>query len=362
MYYASMHANDDSKRISFYQLIAGLSAVAVILTGCTIILAPFVSSIILSTIFALATWPAFDWLHRKLHMRTTLAASTMTLSLIACFVFPMVVIGNSVAEHSAELYNKINALLHSDTVATAEHLKTMPVIGGHLAHYWTLVVSDQTWLDQMLEKYASPTSKFVINLGTSIGFGLLHLILGVLLAYFFFRHGHVAAERIKALIDKFGGEQGRHLLRVSKNTLIGVVYGIMGTALAQGVLAAFGFWVSGVPGAPFLGLLTFFLSLIPVGPPLIWIPASLWLYSEGNNQWAVFLILWGLLVISSVDNFLKPYFISRGSHLPLLLVLLGVVGGVMAFGFIGLFIGPTLLALAYSLLIEWSTVNNPPAA
>jgi predicted PurR-regulated permease PerM len=105
-------------------------------------------------------------------------------------------------------------------------------------------------------------------------------------------------------------------------------------------------------------LITFFLSFIPMGPPLLWMPAALWLYTEGNTTWGIFLILWGVLVISSVDNFLKPYFISLGSDLPLLLVLLGILGGIMAFGFIGVFIGPTILAVTYSLMIEWSSTRE----
>ena len=198
----------------------------------------------------------------------------------------------------------------------------------------------------------------LIRLVGTIGYGLLDVTLGVLISFFFFRHGLNVATRMRALIDKFGGESGQNMLKICKNTLIGVVYGIFGTALAQAVLAALGFWASGVPGATFLGLMTFFLSLVPMGPPIIWIPAALWLFSEGQTGWAIALALWGLIVISAIDNFMKPYFISLGSNMPLLLVLLGVMGGILAFGFIGIFIGPTVLAVAYSIVLEWSTART----
>ena len=129
--------------------------------------------------------------------------------------------------------------------------------------------------------------------------------------------------------------------------------GILGTALALGVLAAIGFLIAGVPGATLLGLATFFFSVVPVGPPLIWGSAALWLFYQGSTGMAIFMGLWGLLVISLVDNFLKPIIISRGSHLPFILVFLGVLGGVLAFGFIGVFLGPTLLAVGYQVLTEW---------
>ena len=112
-----------------------------------------------------------------------------------------------------------------------------------------------------------------------------------------------------------------------------------------------------MPGPTFLGLLTFFLSVIPIGPPLVWIPAALWLLREGSTGWAIFMGLWGLLAVSSVDNFLKPYLISRGSSMPFILVLLGVLGGALAFGFIGVFLGPTLLAVGFGLFQEWSSVE-----
>jgi predicted PurR-regulated permease PerM len=102
-----------------------------------------------------------------------------------------------------------------------------------------------------------------------------------------------------------------------------------------------------------LGLLTFFLSIIPMGPPLVWLPASIWLYFQGEIVWAIFMLAYGMLVISSIDNIVKPYLISRGGTLPLLLVFMGVLGGLMAFGFIGVFLGPVILTIAYSLLAEW---------
>jgi predicted PurR-regulated permease PerM len=133
------------------------------------------------------------------------------------------------------------------------------------------------------------------------------------------------------------------------------------TALAQGVLMAVGLYIVGIKSAPLLGLVTFFLSPVPVGPPLVWIPAGLWLiFSQGETAWGIFLLAWGALIVSSVDNVLKPMIISRGSDLPFMLVLLGVFGGVVAFGFIGVFLGPVLLALGFALVKEWANPDDVP--
>ncbi len=341
-----------------YQLIAGLLGFTVILISCLVIMAPFFPAVLLATILTLATWPAFVRLNWKLKNSTSVAAFVMTCFLAGCFIFPLAIIGTSIADNFTQVYGTVQHSLQSDTEDTAKMLQTVPYIGDYLVKAWMFAASDKERLSAALQEYAAPTSQKLISFGGVIGRGLLDITLGVLISYFFFRHGTHVAVRLGNLIERFGGEQGRHILDVSKKTLIGVVYGILGTALAQGLLAAFGFWLADVPGAPFLGLMTFFLSFIPMGPPLLWIPAAIWLYAGGNTAWSIFLVLWGVLAIASVDNFLKPYFISLGSNLPLLLVLLGVLGGMIAFGFIGVFIGPTILAVAYSLMIEWSNTRE----
>lgn len=349
---------DFKNNLGIYQLVAGLAAVTLILLGCILVLKPFFAAALLGVILTLATWPAFLRLRERLRGNTARAATLMTLLLTLCFIAPLFIIGTSVADNYDHIYSTVQSSLKGDPAATAVRLHEMPYAGEYLEKAWTAVSTDRHVLSRYLQEYSGPTTEVLLKLGKTIAAGLFDVTLGVVIAFFLFRHGTAAASRVGALIDTFGGEAGQHLLTVCKNTLIGVVYGLLGTALAQGAFGAIGFWIAGVPGATFLGLLVFVLSLLPMGPPLVWIPAALWLFSEGATGWAVFLVLWGVLVISMIDNVMKPYFISRGSNLPLLLVLLGIMGGVMAFGFIGLFIGPTLLALAYSLLLEWSTVKK----
>jgi len=139
----------------------------------------------------------------------------------------------------------------------------------------------------------------------------------------------------------------------------GVMYGLLGTALAQAIVAAIGFAIAGVPAVPLLSVLIFLTSLIPFGPPLVWGGAALWLFAQGETGWSIFMTVWGAVLISGVDNVVRPMLISRGSSLPFLLTLLGVLGGLIAFGFIGMFIGPVLLAVGYSLMSEWTGTEDP---
>lgn len=349
---------DIKNKNQLYQLIVGILGFTAIVVACLVIMAPFFPGILLATMFALSTWPAFTWLSKKLNGRTAWAALLMTLMLAGFFILPVVIIGTSIKENFTKIYSFVQTSLKGNTETMAASLREIDYVGEYLEKVWLFFIQDGEKLSASLQQYAAPTSQELIRLGASIGYGLLDITLGVILAYFCFRHGTNAANRLSTLIDKFAGERGRNIIDISTSTLTSVIYGILGTALAQGLLATFGFWLAGIPGAAFLGLVTFFLSFIPMGPPLLWLPAVVWLYTSGEQAWSMFLFLWGIFVISSVDNFLKPYFISLGSNLPLMLVLLGVLGGVLAFGFVGVFIGPTFLAVAYSLIMEWSAMRE----
>ena len=213
-----------------------------------------------------------------------------------------------------------------------------------------------------IKPHLGQVGNWLLARSAQIGGGVLELSLSLVFVFFFYRDGPRLAAFVLRLLQRLIGERAEYYLELVAGTVQRVVNGVIGTAAAQGLLAMIGFLIAGVPGAIVLGLVTFMLSLIPMGPPLAWLPATAWLVWQGHYGMAVFLGIWGTFVISGVDNVLKPYLISRGGNLPLVIVLLGVFGGLLAFGFIGLFIGPTLLAVGYSLLLDWSrnAAQQPP--
>ena len=138
----------------------------------------------------------------------------------------------------------------------------------------------------------------------------------------------------------------------------GVVYGILLTAIVQGVLTAFGLWLSGVPRPVLLGAVAGFLSVLPIGAPVVWIPAALWLMSSGHLGWGIFLAIYGVVAVSGANSVIRPWFIARGAQLPFLLTVLGVLGGAIAFGLLGIFLGPVLLGIGYTLVNEWAETEE----
>jgi predicted PurR-regulated permease PerM len=229
----------------------------------------------------------------------------------------------------------------------------LPLVGHRLHTGWQTLIHDTSRLTATLQRLVVPVSTWLLSQGVALGTGVLYLSLSVLLSFFLYRDGAALATRLQEVTGRIAGARAQQLVDLAVSTVRGVVYGILGSILAQGILAGVGFLVAGVPGAFLLGFLTLFLSLLPGGPALLWLPASIWLYQQDATGWAIFLVLWGLLVVGGADNVIKPYLIGRGSDLPFILVLLGVLGGAMAFGVIGIFLGPTLLAVGYTVVRDW---------
>ena len=336
-----------------------IGSLLILTIGCFLVLRPFLSALLWALILSFSAWPLYAWLLRALGGRRTLAATSMTALVAAVLVLPPVAIGSSLADNVAEVAGMVRTLLEQGLPGPPVWVAQLPLLGATLHDYWQELSQQGTGWTDVLHPYFEAGRDLLLSTGVSLGQGVLQLSLSVLAAFFFFRDGAEGARQLDAAILRLAGERARRLLAVAGGTIKGVVYGIMGTALAQATLQTIGLWLTGVPAAAFLGFLTFFLSFVPMGPTLVWLPATIWLFYKGALGWGVFLALWGFCAVSGVDNVLKPYLISRGSKLPLILVFLGVLGGVVAFGFLGIFLGPTLLALGYTLLQEWLTDSAP---
>ncbi len=331
-----------------------IAVLAIIVVGCFFVLAPFLTALLWGFILVCTTWPLFHAVRRLVRGSDTWASLLMTLGIAAVVIGPFVVVGFSLAGDAAQLLELGKRFFAEGPPQAPAWITNLPVIGPRTAAYWNDTLSDRTHLLDELKANLDTIRTVAVGSGAVLARGLIALAFSVFIAFFLYRDGEAMARRLMGTIVRIFGERGRHLAALAVNTTRGVVYGILGTALAQGVLAGIGFEIAGVPAAALLGLVTFFLSPIPIGPPLVWLPAAAWLYFHGQTGWAIFIIVWGAAVVSSVDNFLKPLIISRGSNMPFVLVLIGVLGGAVAFGFIGVFLGPTLLAIGYALLAEWS--------
>jgi predicted PurR-regulated permease PerM len=334
------------------RIISGV-VVLLLVGGCLLVLRPFVSALLWAVILSFSSWPIYCRLLKLVRGRRTLAALIMSLAMVLVVFMPFMIIGAAVSDNVRDLTAAARSWTEGGPPAPPSWLQKLPLIGKRVVDHWQIVAMDSEKLIELGKRLIAPTSALLITIGKMLIGGLAQLALSILIAFFLFRDGESAAKRTVAMVERIADERGRRLLKVAGDTVRGVVYGILGTALVQAMMAGAGFFLAGVPGAAMLMLLTFFLSVVPVGPPLIWVPAALWLFHQGSIGWGIFMLIWGFGV-SSIDNVVKPWLISQGSDMPFILILFGVLGGALAFGFIGVFLGPTLLAVGYRIIGDWA--------
>jgi predicted PurR-regulated permease PerM len=335
------------------ELAIGVAAIGILLIGCFLVLRPFLSALLWGTILAYTTWPLYRRLVELLGNRWTVAAIVMTVLLALAFVAPLVLVGSSAADGIARLIEMIRELYATGLPDLPAWIANLPILGAIASEFWEQLAAGTSGLVEILQPYLVTLRDFAITLGVGVGSGILEITLSVFAAFFFYRDGEFAVQRARAVGGRLIGDRASKLFEVAGVTIKGVVYGVIGTALIQGGLSGIGFWVVGIPSAFVLGFICFFLALLPFGPPVVWIPIAIWLFSQGELWRAVFLVVWGLVVVGSSDNFIRPWLISRSSRLTFLPVFLGVVGGAVAFGFLGIFLGPVLLAVGFAVLNDW---------
>jgi len=335
----------------------GLGLLGLLLVGCLLVLLPFATVLLWAVVLSFSMWPLYGRVLKLVRGRRTLAALLLSLAMVLAVLLPFGIVGVKLGDNVTELKAATQRWIDEGLPTAPDWLAKVPLVGGSMADSWNSFVSDSSKLLEKAKPMLEPVGAWLLKAGLNLGIGLAQLALSILLTFFLLRNGAAVGGTLNDAIRRIAGERGTHLLLVAGNTVRGVVYGILGTALVQAVVAGIGFVIAGVPGAALLALLTFFLSVLPVGPPLIWLPAAFWLFHQGSTGWGIFMIIWGIGV-SSVDNFVKPWLISQGSDMPFLLIFFGVLGGALAFGFIGVFIGPTLLAVGYRVVTEWLAVKR----
>ncbi|MGZ8272842.1 MAG: AI-2E family transporter [Burkholderiaceae bacterium] len=335
-----------------------LIGAAVIVVGIYLVLQPFLSALLFAGVLAIATWPLYQRIHDGLGGRATWSAALMMLLILVLVVIPITLLAGAAAEQLPALVTMVKGWF-ADGIRVPEQLKSLPIVGERLYDLLAQLAGDKVQLTALAQKALEPVGRISVAVVRTLGDGIIQLLLVTFIVFFYYRDGHRTAELIRRIAGRISGAMTTEVLDIIVGTTRSVFIGIVGTAAAQGIVAFIGFLIAGVPAAFLLSVGTFVLSVVPMGPVLLWGAAAVWLYLQGDTGWAIFMVVWGAVVISSIDNFLKPLLIARGSTLSLGLIFLGVLGGVLAFGFIGVILGPVLLALGVALGRQWISGRDP---
>ncbi len=341
-----------------FERYAATGVLLLLVVGCYLVVRPFLTAFLWGGIIAISTYGIYHRLLHALGDRRGLAATLTTLGLAAVLLVPIATLGLGVANQWPALSERVGGLFSGGVGAPPAWLVKLPLVGKSTSAYWQAVAGDPQRLKQDLRPLIAPVKDFLVAFSAGIGGGVLEFALALLIAGLLYVFGHDFGAGLDRVAQRLGGEGGRRQVEVVASTVRGVFKGVIGTAACQAVLAIIGFWLAGVPGPFLLGMATFFLSLVPGGTAVLWLPAALWLRVNGSTGWAIFMAIWGAVIVGSSDNVIRPLLIGKGVEAPLGLIALGVVGGLFAFGFLGLFIGPTLLAVAYNLFQDWMATGD----
>lgn len=323
------------------------------------ILRPFLLSIVWATTIVVATWPLMLRMQSWLWGKRSLAAAAMTAMLLMVFFGPLLLAVGTIVENADQMLAWAKSLQTSTLPPPPEWVGEIPVIGQKITAGWQEIVSaGPEGLSAKVAPYAGKVVNWFVDQAGTVGMIIVQFLLTVVISTILFLSGETAAGGFKRFARWLGGQRGEDLALLSVKAIRGVALGVVVTALIQSVLGGIGLAVSGVPAVTILTMIMFVLALAQLGVFLVLVPAAIWLYWKGQTVWGTVLLVW-TLVVGTLDNFMRPILIKKGADLPLLLVFAGVIGGLIAFGIIGIFIGPVVLAVTYTLFEAWIGGDKP---
>lgn len=324
------------------------------LSGLVLVLLPFGVGLMFGGVIAVAAWPFRQGL-RRLGVSPGWTATILLSGVLAFVAIPIMMLAPRLAGETARILDVVRAWLET-APPPPQWLESIPLIGDNLKQQWIEAFTTGAKPHEILAPYAEPLRGAMISVARGVGESLLQLLLALAVATMFWAQGDTLAAVSMDVLRRLGGAHLADMALVSVNAVRGVFYGVVGTAFVQAVLMAGGVWFAGIPGAVPIGFVTLLLALSQIGGPLIhlvWAGGAYWLYLQGQVGLILWVfVAWGVFV-TVIDNILKPWLIGASIQMPLALVIVGVFGGFLSFGFLGLFIGPVLIAIAYALLVAW---------
>jgi predicted PurR-regulated permease PerM len=347
---------DITRTFLFILILAGL------ITASLWTLSPFLSALIWATTIVVATWPLLLHVQRWTGGRRAPAVLLMTVVIAAVFVVPFGMAIAVLLDLIVQGVEVVRTVLDRGLPPLPHWLVSIPWLGPNLdAEYTEFASHGPEGIADALRPFARSAASWTVTVTGGVGVVAVHFVLTVVLAAILYSQGELAGQGVVAFARRIGGDRAEQTVRLAALAARGVALGIIVTALVQSLLAAAALWICGVPRAGVLLAITFVLCVAQLGPLPVLLPAVIWLFWSGSTGWGIALAVCTVFV-TVIDNVLKPLLIKRGVDLPLLLLIAGVIGGLISFGVVGLFIGPVILAVTYTLLVAWVRGENAPPA
>jgi predicted PurR-regulated permease PerM len=346
-------------RVDLTRIVLTILITLLLIAGSFWTLLPFLSAVLWATTIVVATWPMLLAVERRLGGRRGPAAAIMTVAMLAAFVGPFALATTVLLDAAVRAADLIRTLTSTGLPAAPEWLAAIPWAGARLTAAWQeLAAGGPEAVAEALRPYARSTAAWALSVTGGLGIVAVHFLLTVVIAAILYTSGETAARGVLMFGRRLGADRGERVIRLAGQALRGVALGVVVTALVQSAIAGAGIWIAGLPRPGLLLAIVFVLCIAQLGPMPVLLPSAVWLF------WSGAIVAGSVLVVFAVaaavtDNVLKPVLIRRGVDLPLLLIVAGVVGGLLGFGIVGLFVGPVVLAVTYTLLEAWIREGEP---
>ncbi len=327
------------------------------------ILKYFIVPVVWAAIIAYMTWPIYLRIQRFFGENRNNLNATVMISFVILVVGVPLICAIFILQHEGRnLYLDLQRQVFSGHLSVPDFIKNLPFIGKEITRTLNDINTDPNSTIQSIAAWIQSHLSYGRVLINEISKNLVKLGFAILSLFFFYRDGHTILTQVSKALEMVIGLRIHHYLDTISETTRAVVYGVGLTAIAQAVLAGLSYFVAGVPNPMVLTIATFLLALIPFGTPVSYLGVGLWLFSQGQTMEAIGVVLWGVLIVSSSDNVIRPLVISGATQIPFLLIMFGVLGGIASFGLVGLFIGPVILAVLLAIWREWlhETIDPQP--
>ncbi len=332
--------------------------IGLLIVSCFWVLNPFLISLLWASIIIVAAWPALMKLQALLAGRRGFAVAVMTVTILLVILVPITLAILTIVHNADHISEQVRSLNSIELPMPPAWLKGLPVAGRKIADPWEkLAAMSPAERSEILTPYAQKALQWFMAKAGSLGMTIVQFLLTAIIAAILFAKGEVVREGILSFARRLAGRQGEEVAILAGRAVRGVVLGVVVTALIQAAVGGIGLFVAGVPAAGLLTAVMLILCLAQIGPLLVLVPAVIWLYSSGRPAWGTALLVI-TVVAGTIDNIIRPFLIKKGVDLPLLMIFAGVIGGLLAFGIIGLFIGPVILAVTFTLLRAWVSGNG----
>jgi len=351
--------NDQSQQYDPIDAAIRIGLIALLAGWSIYIASPFIGPVVWGVIIAIGSYPLYQWLQKKSGLGKNLTATLLTLAMLTLLIVPSIMLSSALVDEVKDISSYLQKGNELSIPAPPASVADWPLVGKKLHAFWAHAAENPKEALGEIEPQLKEVGKWLINAAAGTGLGILMFVFSIIIAGIFLATAAGGRKAAVAIFGRLTPNRGEELTQLSQSTVRSVVNGILGIAIIQTLLAGLGFLAMGIPGAGILALICLVLAVVQIDILIILIPLSIYAFSFAGTGAAIMFLIWNIAV-GLMNNILKPILLARGVQAPMAVIFIGAIGGLIAHGLVGLFVGAVVLVLAYTLFMLWLDERSTP--